>query len=303
MKSIGLFLTNVCNRRCAFCFRREGWPHEQWMSEQDFDVFVEWVERAGVGLVTVAGGEPTLHPQFAEAVSTLRRRAGMQLRVITNLLCVPAAVAAMRGAELDVLVNADSLDQYSPADLETFLTNLEMLCSQESDVVLSFTLWRRGQSDAHLLGYCERFGIKRVRLDLARPSLLRNNQCVRTAQLQQFKPQLLSTARHLTSRGIRIGFDCPLPESFLTDQELDELRPVALRLIDPARPHLCSTVYINPDLTIACCPYQQLLDSTLRQFEDYDDLMETVMVAKSLRLQQGGDLQAHCYCEAERFLP
>lgn len=295
MSNIGLLLTNVCNRACQFCFQAHGKPQPLFISDEDFASFLSWVVAHDIRIVTLAGGEPTLHPNFVGIVSALKER--MEgVRVITNLLC--GEPEALHGTT--VLANADSLDQYSHAALDLFQHNLGVVAPRSS-VVLAFTVWRQDQPADHLLEYCERFNVRHVRLDFARPSMVKDNQCIRFEELELFKPTLLSVARRLRAQAVELQFDCPIPVGFFTDAELSELSPKMLRSINPARPTPCSAVYVNPDLSIASCPYPRILDDLLPSFEDMDDLLEAVAFAKTYALQSAGDLSRLAYCEAERL--
>jgi MoaA/NifB/PqqE/SkfB family radical SAM enzyme len=299
---LGLYLTNACNRHCEFCFRRHDYPQRAMISLEDVDIFFAWAERERLDFVSLAGGEPTMHPDFVACAERLKRlRLNPRLRIISNLLCDEAKLEAFRG--VTILANADSLDQYSEEELQTFRRNLKVVSGRDNCVTLSYTIWRLDQPEEHLFRYCEEFGIARVRLDLARASILRRNRHVSWAQAATFKGKLLGVARRLRARGIVVQFDCPLPEGFISLAELEELRPEKYSIVDP-EVHLCDAIYVNPDLTIAGCPHQRLIEQRLDTFSSFEDLMGAFFGAKAARLlHKAVDKTGPVLCEAERFLP
>ena len=56
---IGLLITNVCNRKCEFCFQAHGYPQELHITDEDFEAFCAWSKQHDVRAFSVAGGELT----------------------------------------------------------------------------------------------------------------------------------------------------------------------------------------------------------------------------------------------------
>lgn len=83
----GVELTNICNLHCSYCLRDEDALHH---SRANFFAIplLEKIAREGreaIGLthVSFTGGEPTLHPKFAEAIATIAGE-GLTTSFITN---------------------------------------------------------------------------------------------------------------------------------------------------------------------------------------------------------------------------
>lgn len=72
MKVIQIDITNACTKRCGNCTRFCG--HHTKPFFMDFDTFRQAVDslKDFEGIVGVMGGEPTIHPQFAEFAAYLR---------------------------------------------------------------------------------------------------------------------------------------------------------------------------------------------------------------------------------------
>jgi organic radical activating enzyme len=270
------------------------------MNEASFGTFVKWALNSEVTHVKVCGGEPTLHPMFEAIVKSLKTT-GMRIEVITNLTGRDKAISALEGVQL--LVNATALEALSDSARLKFEANLEKVAAQNNHVALSFTLYRESQSIDPLIDYCKRYAINKVRLDFSRPSILRRDTIsLSTEQVPSFKPKMLELTRQLKAHSIVYCFDCPVLPSLFTEQERSEMNATRLWYVVPGV-HLCSMVYINPDLTIASCPHQIVLKNLLTDFEDYPDLLDAVLQAKVMHMHDShADMTNVYYCEAERFL-
>lgn len=76
-------LTNRCNFSCVHCIRAEDGPHHDLPVTIVNKVLTEVQAYQPVSLVALTGGEPTLHPQFAEIVE-LVARARYSFTFVTN---------------------------------------------------------------------------------------------------------------------------------------------------------------------------------------------------------------------------
>jgi MoaA/NifB/PqqE/SkfB family radical SAM enzyme len=84
LASVDLYINSQCNRRCTYCFLPpEFLASGIQMSIGRFCGVMDWSQRHGVREITLLGGEPSLHPSFAEMVSLASKR-GMEVRVVTN---------------------------------------------------------------------------------------------------------------------------------------------------------------------------------------------------------------------------
>lgn len=296
---LGVYLTNTCNGSCAFCFKRHGHPRPLRMTEEAAATFAAWADRNNVDTITVAGGEPTTHPDFVARIAGFRKGIYLvdPIRIISNLLCDEDKLEGLRGTR--VLANANALET---RDRDRFLSNLKALYGR-CGMALSFTLYSVDQPEDSLLECVEKLGIKNVRLDLARASILSTkNRHVTMEGLGALKPKFLALALKLCEMGVEINFDCPLPSDFLSPEELRQIRPHGFKPMDPSA-HICDHLYVNPDLSISACPHQIILDRRLDSFATFRELREAVDLAKLAKLaEEGVDRERACLCEAERFI-
>jgi MoaA/NifB/PqqE/SkfB family radical SAM enzyme len=84
LTSVDVYVTSQCNRRCTYCFLpSDFFASGLQMSVPAFSGIVSWCQRHDVRELTFLGGEPSLHPSFAEMVA-LARDGGLDVRVVTN---------------------------------------------------------------------------------------------------------------------------------------------------------------------------------------------------------------------------
>jgi MoaA/NifB/PqqE/SkfB family radical SAM enzyme len=105
---IALYLSERCNSRCVSC---DYWRHGRAdMTPAAIDELLPQLERAGTKVVLISGGEPLIHPQWAEIAATLRA-AGLELWLLTSGLSL--AKHAARAATLfqSITVSLDGIDQ------------------------------------------------------------------------------------------------------------------------------------------------------------------------------------------------
>ena len=84
LKSVDVYVTSQCNRRCTYCFLpSDFFASGMRMSVEAFSDVVAWCLRHSVDEITFLGGEPSLHPSFVDMVSLASGR-GLDVRVVTN---------------------------------------------------------------------------------------------------------------------------------------------------------------------------------------------------------------------------
>jgi len=110
-------LANICNLHCSYCFRSEDnlySQHAEFFPLQLLRrVIDEACEAAHITRVNFTGGEPTLHPQFAEVLETVAA-ADLQASFITNgwhFERTWPALVANRKAVSHVAFSLDGIDR------------------------------------------------------------------------------------------------------------------------------------------------------------------------------------------------
>lgn len=99
LKTIQVHLNRVCNLACLHCYSRSGPTERESLSLEMLARFLAEARDEGYELVSFSGGEPFLHPQFAEIVA-LARALGFAAVAITN-------GTILKGSRLAALAHLD----------------------------------------------------------------------------------------------------------------------------------------------------------------------------------------------------
>ncbi len=293
-----LLITGYCNRSCVYCFETgtlgSRAKAKLEISESDFESLCNWSAKNNVRGMCLVGGEPTLHSNFESIVERFLGM-GMNLVLISNLICKPTKLDVLHDDRVKVLVNASQEDENTEKLRGRFESNLEKLAATNRKLVLSYTLFELDQDFQYVLDYAQRFDIREVRLDVARPTLHAKTRCVMARELPAFKPKMLEIIDACEQHGLDLRFDCFFPPSHFSAEEIKRyrLRDKGLRT-DPN----CNFVVINPDLTIGTCPHYHLIDRKVTEYENPRELTRDVVahVAAKRRLRNLG------YCAAEDYM-
>ena len=138
LTSVDVYVTSQCNRRCSYCFLPpEFFASGGRMSLGAFSGVLTWCLREGVGEITLLGGEPSLHPSFAEMVATASGQ-GLDVRVVTN-----GARRFRRLLEDGVI---------GPGNLSRVAVSLDTLDETVQDGLRGRGAWRDAMDTIRLLG-------------------------------------------------------------------------------------------------------------------------------------------------------
>ena len=118
-RRLSVELANICNLHCSYCFRAEEnlySPHAEFFSVELLRrVISEARTVANVTQINFTGGEPTLHPQFAETLNTIAE-AGLTVSFVSNgwhFDRVWPAIQANRAALSHVAFSLDGITRES----------------------------------------------------------------------------------------------------------------------------------------------------------------------------------------------
>ncbi|WP_029895569.1 GTP 3',8-cyclase MoaA [Desulfohalovibrio reitneri] len=160
-----LSVTDRCNLRCAYCFRRENITflrHEDILRYEEMLSIIEAAVSTGVDKVRLTGGEPLVRRDFLWFMQEIGRRfPGLDLRLTTNATLLSGKVDALRRAGLSrVNISIDSLDRSTYALIagRDFLPQVMSAVSECLDAGLTVKLNAvalRGVSDREMPAFLE----------------------------------------------------------------------------------------------------------------------------------------------------
>jgi radical SAM protein with 4Fe4S-binding SPASM domain len=115
---VWLELTRRCNLTCPHCYIHGGAARANEMSSEEFYRLVDEFEQMGVWAVALTGGEPTLHPEFANLVRHARKR-NLLVGIATNgMFLSPALLDSLPRDGVIISVSLDDLHLDGRADFQ-----------------------------------------------------------------------------------------------------------------------------------------------------------------------------------------
>ena len=265
---INLFITNLCNRKCPFCYLNDWVTKEDnkvyHMSLKNLDVLIPWLQKSGINKVKLAGGEPMLHPSLIDFIHEFKKNNVVVDAILTNGLGkteLYKKVADFTG--INWLVNVTSPETYSKAEWELLNTNLEVLKWKNEDasvrlsgfdtsslrhLCLSITFYKVDQNSTYIIDLAKKYSVPVIRFDVSRPSSNRSNIHIDFDSLFEIKPTLMDFIRSCVREGVKPGLDDALPLCIFTQEELKYL------FLFSNLPSICIPILdVMPDLTIGYC--------------------------------------------------
>ncbi len=224
-----ILLTTTCNRRCPYCFAVDAMAEfeKQKIDFNDLVGYADMIVSSGRLYTGVLGGEPTLHPEFADMVLYLVAR-GIQVNVFTNGICsdklmdeIAQRFPGRSNVQFTVNVNFPEIETAENQRRQDLF--IRRFASQ---VDLGVNIFRPDLDPIMLRDVAERTGLKdsRFRIGLAEPIIGEKNAFLGIDAYKTVAEKLVHLAEAVFPRGIKISFDCGFPLCSFTDEQLGRLR-------------------------------------------------------------------------------
>lgn len=259
--SIVLILTYDCNKSCSYCFQKEI-NKKRYLGINNFLQFMNWCMQNKLYNLRLCGGEPTLHPNFKSIVKILTKFQ-FKITLLSNLVFNKEIDTIINCNIKSVLVNCDRPSNYTKTQLQKFIFNLDRLSKSKVGVTLGYTLSHTNLDTGYFFDYVKNFEIQKIRFDVARPNVKKNNDFISFKELFHFKYQILEFIKRCDEYNAKMHFDCPLPKCLFSEIEITKYA-----LYDKGLHHnKCGNIVVNPNLKIATCPLNLELDKKIIDFK------------------------------------
>jgi len=282
-----LLLTNICNRNCPYCFAlaqiEAGTTRANWeMSWEELETILSYLN-PHVDVVSLLGGEPTLHSKFKEIVTQVSNK-GYPIKIFTN-----GTTASLRGIhgiaphDIRIILNLNMPDTYNVKEWKQIETNCMLLKDQ---IALSFNIYKPDFSWEYIKEAILQWELKRsVRIGIAQPIKGMNNAYLQEKDLQPASSRLVTMAEDLAIHGITLGFDCGFRACTFTKEELGILAECGTHFLFACKPVLD----IGPQLmTWRCFPFSVGPGVTLTDFSSLKEV-ERYFTEKWASIQKKGN--------------
>jgi cyclic pyranopterin phosphate synthase len=295
-----LLLTRKCVRRCPYCFA------DQYMAESasaflqwgDFVYVLDFYERNDVRVVSMLGGEPTVHPDVASMMDYALQR-GFDVRMFTSGVmgrekreALRAVWEAHEGRSVHFIVNVNDPRATEKGELESQLAFLETTGRRGS---LSFNIYRPDFDLDFAFEYVARYDLQpTIRLGIAHriATAARTNAHVDPGQYRQVADRLLHYAPMFDACKVTPGLDCGFPMCMFTDAQLGSLLKLRATFNWTCGP----VIDIGPDLGIwPCFPLSHIRSKKLYDFESLPKILE--FLAKEIRDRRKGNTGVYVECD------
>jgi MoaA/NifB/PqqE/SkfB family radical SAM enzyme len=145
-----------CNLDCAYCNE-----YDKISNPVPLDAMLRRIDKLadlGCSIITLSGGEPTLHPDLDAIIARIRERGAMATLITNGLLLTPERIRELNRSGLDYLqISVDNLqpDEISKKSLRVLDRKLQWLADYaEFDVTINSVLGSgvRHPEDAYTIG-------------------------------------------------------------------------------------------------------------------------------------------------------
>ena len=219
-------ISATCNQDCEYCFAIDH-PGDQaggqFMPLALFESCLDFLERSGIEQARLLGGEPTLHPQFAEIVSMAVER-HKRLLIFSNGLIPEKALSALEALPSErcmVLINVADPQDVPPRVHERRLQVMRRLGGR---AIPGFNIYRPDFSLQFIPPLIEEVGCKPVmRLGLAHPCLSANNRHLHP-RYYPFVGEKIARFAQRTACDVMVEFDCGFVRCMFSEKDYEILK-------------------------------------------------------------------------------
>lgn len=295
-----LLLTRRCVRQCPYCFAQD------YMSESGQDVLrwedyiyvLDFFERSRISVLSLMGGEPTLHPDFILMAQYALRR-GFKLRLFTSGILsneVRHSLVQLIGRydqddAIHLIVNVNEPTLTSEAHRAAQAALLEVCPTRIS---ISFNLYRVNFDLGFVFDLIERYGlIRKLRLGLAHPIALaaQPNTFISPSNYREVTRNLDRCLPLFETQQITPEFDCGFPICAFADEQLGRLVKLGASFN-----WICGPIVdIGPTLDVwPCFPLAQLGSQSLYDFDNFVELRQHFAAAIARQLDAQRKIYPEC---------
>jgi radical SAM protein with 4Fe4S-binding SPASM domain len=272
------------------------------MNENDSGEIIRWEDlvyladllaRDGCREMRFLGGEPTLHPQFADFLAYVIKR-GFSVTVFSSGIMSDKVKGDLRrvyetipeaAKKISFLCNLND-PELSPSG-ETKRVE-EFLEEFGTSVAPGFNIYRKDFSLDFLFRYINRYGLKRhIRLGLTHPILRENNAFIAISDMPEIVNRMLGYLPVFNKYDVVPALDCGFPLCLFSDEQLGQLYKAA----KGTQSFTCGLpLDIGPDMTAwACFPLSATHRKSVYEFDDYNSMLEYFKTfSQDIRGEAGG---------------
>ncbi|MFH1369028.1 MAG: radical SAM protein [Elusimicrobiota bacterium] len=233
-----VFITNICNLRCKYCFAKAMLGHSdvQEMTLDEIIPIADLIKKSekpndkNKYVISILGGEPTLHSNFKGIIDYLIKD-GFIIKLFTNGT-FPAAIReylkTLPSDAVNIILNINKRSSYKTAEWEYLTANLKEL---NGIVTLGFTIFEKNFNYGTIINYIKKYKLKtEVRLGISMPIVNADNKYVKYGECKAIAKRIVEFSRDAFAKDIILGFDCGFIICMFSRADLGKLQKNNVRI-------------------------------------------------------------------------
>ncbi len=277
-----ILLTNVCNRGCPYCFAEQKITHrdddtpeglldaQDYISLDNFRTALDFLDKSDCRVISMLGGEPTLHPEF-KTVVRMAAETKSPMKLFTNGLMSEdyARFLADEIEHIHVIVNVNHPALGTEQQWKTVNRTLSILKDKAS---LSFNIYKTGLDWDFLIPLTLEHALERtIRFGLAMPVFGKKNAYPEMTDYPVIGSEMVAFSDKCALHDIAVHMDCGFVMCMFTAEQIGRMiyNNTDFNLV-------CSPIIdIGPDLDVwSCFPLAGIKNVRLSDFSHRDEIVE-----------------------------
>lgn len=268
-QEITLQLTTHCTLHCPYCFADTTEQHI--ISQADFTFFEKFCRKNKPDCIHITGGEPTLHPDFAEIINRLSRIA--PLVIYSNLTVQNSidGIQVINPKDIIFLANLNEKSSYTQSQWGNFESNIAVIKSKKMRIAIGHTFYKEPfvPDLENVISFIKKNDIKRFRMSQAMAGS-EGSLGLTPKQICELYAIVAERMEGWRKQGIKAYFDCPVPACYIGEQTFNKLRAldaVSIRCIPKA--------FVLWDLSVTHC-YSMINLGKKVHLQDFHTIQEVI---------------------------
>lgn len=271
---MNVLFTDVCNLNCPYCFakgkikegKNAGEGH--YITLPNLKKVIDFATRSKLNSLGVLGGEPTLHPQFSQAIDSILA-SGLKIVIFTNGLMEEENVQyleKMDPKKVSVIANMNTPADYFPSTWKKLNLTLQRISKITQ---LGHTIYNTQFDGSGLIESVKNNNLKTsIRLGIAAPLSVEENKFPPIDDHRKIAKRIVSFADDCDKNHITLVFDCGFKTCNFSEIEIGHMFHQDIFF----RAHCHPVIDVNIDLTIwRCFATSKMFNAPLSDFKDVSE--------------------------------
>ena len=230
---MNIFVTDICNNNCTYCFAQEFMQHKTELSEENAMKFIAFLKRNKKEIrkvlpeLNIMGGEPLLYKKLGWFIKKIKSNRD---KLVENFIIFTGGIFPTENLELldstgnvEVCLNLNEKKMYkSEKAYNLVINNLKTMVDKKYlQVGLGYNIASLDFNGDEIINTAKNFGIDHLRIAIASPVYGSDNKnIVHPEQYKELSPKVFRFIKKCHANGIRVNLDCRIPYCFFTERQI-----------------------------------------------------------------------------------